>query len=463
MPPPPAASSAPPSKDLPTFILAHPSFPKSRLVSLYSDFRPQLSTNPDGFHANTAAWTAALSDAAAAGLLSPTEALTLTAGPALEASLAAEGCGRPLAIGAALGTALSTRALIPLSTFLTQTTPIHHTSLLTTLSGTLWRLLIGGSTAPPPNPPPGQYVIPRNVELTSQHLLTHLHHLLENSTNPVLTSLWTHDDFHAEFLNPLLPTHPKFSPTDLAIILKYLSRDVNAITLSPTTIKFHLPTTSTTTTQPQAITETDTLLANLKHSISTLTLSLHNLAETSSSLHALILATLPKSKASALHHLRSQKLVEKQIAHRTSSLEQLTALLTSLTQAQDNVTTLRLLESGGKALAELTAQTGGVENVEAVLERVREAGEGVEEVSRAINRLGEEKMEEVVDEEEVERELAEMEEAERAGERQRENKRAEERARRDAEELARSLECLEVVDFVGDNERERERERVHAS
>ncbi len=75
---------------------------RARLPSLYSDFRLQRTTNPDGYTANVSAWQAALAKAARAGLLPSrsdgSDLLILNTGQELLRALETEELGRPLAL-----------------------------------------------------------------------------------------------------------------------------------------------------------------------------------------------------------------------------------------------------------------------------------------------------------------------------------------------------------------------------
>lgn len=76
------------------------------MPSLYSDFKVQQHTNPDGYTANVAAWEEALQKAARAGLLyGPSDAhdtLSLMTGEGLLQSLETKEWGRPLALDAVI-------------------------------------------------------------------------------------------------------------------------------------------------------------------------------------------------------------------------------------------------------------------------------------------------------------------------------------------------------------------------
>ena len=76
---------------------------RARLASLYSDFRSQRSTNPDGYAANVAAWQRALKLALWAGKFacigSEQDVLSLRTGQDLLQALETREWGKPLALG----------------------------------------------------------------------------------------------------------------------------------------------------------------------------------------------------------------------------------------------------------------------------------------------------------------------------------------------------------------------------
>jgi len=76
---------------------------KARLASLYSDFRLQRATNPDGYQANIKAWQKALTNATRAGVLPSANALlVLRTDEDLIRALESRDWGRPLALGAVI-------------------------------------------------------------------------------------------------------------------------------------------------------------------------------------------------------------------------------------------------------------------------------------------------------------------------------------------------------------------------
>ena len=152
----------------------HPAPSRSRLASLYSDFRSQRRTNPDGYEANASAWQRALRAAAEAGLL-PTRAdgqqdrFVLHSGDELAKALQTQDFGRPLAIGAVVDESVRKKDLIPLKDFLDTEKDVFAQSWLPTpwevVSWTLRSLgILGGDTAVD-KLVTGDFVIRANVEV----------------------------------------------------------------------------------------------------------------------------------------------------------------------------------------------------------------------------------------------------------------------------------------------------------
>ena len=70
---------------------------------MYSDFRLQRVTNPDGYAANIVAWETALAHAVEAGKVPGShDILSLESGPELLRALETKEWGRPLALGAVI-------------------------------------------------------------------------------------------------------------------------------------------------------------------------------------------------------------------------------------------------------------------------------------------------------------------------------------------------------------------------
>lgn len=75
---------------------------KNRLVSLYSDFSNLKTTNPDGYRANAAAWTSALTHASRAGVIPGQGRLCVKVDNRLLKELELRSLGRPVALNAVI-------------------------------------------------------------------------------------------------------------------------------------------------------------------------------------------------------------------------------------------------------------------------------------------------------------------------------------------------------------------------
>ena len=165
---------------------------RRRLGSLYSDFRLQKSTNPDGYAANVAAWEDMLCQAARAGLIpGPSDThdrLCLRTGEELSRALETKEWGRPSALGAVIvgrasgafvellnltgakDEAVSHGHMVPRQLFLDSTRSIYEQSRSfspgSLISWVLRPLGLDGKAASSDRLPVGHYVLLRNVEVS---------------------------------------------------------------------------------------------------------------------------------------------------------------------------------------------------------------------------------------------------------------------------------------------------------
>ncbi|KAK5020291.1 hypothetical protein LTR16_001269, partial [Cryomyces antarcticus] len=160
--------------ELLNFILTHEKAfrSRSRLASLYSDFRLQAATNPDGYAANIAAWRDALTAAARAGLI-PSQGidhdlLAIRTGDELARALESREWGRPLALGTVIQDAVARKEMVPLREFLENKTIVYvrswRVSPWQVVSWGLRQLGLTGRTAAEDKLAVGSFVIMANVE-----------------------------------------------------------------------------------------------------------------------------------------------------------------------------------------------------------------------------------------------------------------------------------------------------------
>lgn len=160
------------SPPTPTSLI--PFFSRTRLASLYSDFRHQRSTNPDGYQANASAWLRALSAAAKAGLVpaqtdAQNDRLVLRTSDELARSLQTQEFGRPLALGAVVQDALDRKELVPLKEFLETKKSVYARSWIPTpwqaVSWGLRQLGVTGGESVEDKLVAGSFVVMANLEV----------------------------------------------------------------------------------------------------------------------------------------------------------------------------------------------------------------------------------------------------------------------------------------------------------
>lgn len=274
-----------------------------------------------------------------------------------------------------------------------------------------------------------------------------------NMDHTVTSRIYSRDLFESEFSLVLDPSadkveHPEaaLSSTDFNILLRYLSRDKPYLSFDSNTVKLKAPAEA----QPSAITQHDIDIANLRTLISALDAQVNALTARITSLDMTARAAVAAKRThTAKSALRSKKLAETTLHTRSETLSQLEATYTSIETAADQVAIVRAMEASGSVLKALHAEVGGVEGVEAVIDRLRDEMENVDEVGRVINQTntGAQIDEMEVDDEfealeKAEQEKKEREEAERTADRLRELKKVEETVQpREVEESIREKEA----------------------
>ena len=106
-----------------------------------------------------------------------------------------------------------------------------------------------------------------------------------------------------------------------------------------------------------------------------------------------------KTRISALSALRSKKLAEQNLKQRLDTLAQLEEVYSKIEQAADQVEIVRVMEASAGVLRGLRAQTGGIENVEDIVDELREEMSKVDEVGSVINAIGADIDDAAIDEE----------------------------------------------------------------
>ncbi|KAI1160502.1 Snf7-domain-containing protein [Nemania serpens] len=415
------------------------SFRKTRLASLYSDFRSQRTLNPDGFVANVSAWKRGLSGAALAGH-APSKSparnhLVLELDDALLRALESKQFGRPLALGAVLQEALASGEMIPLAQFTRATQSIYYKSwgrIPWAVAG--WALSqIGLTGGPGDSMPKGQVVVVvPNLEAVAKTFAD----ATADRTAP-FERIFSRTHFRRTFEGVLLPGQ-RLSDKDFDVLVKFLCRDKEVLVEHGNTIRIRDPSETTT------ISEEDSAIASLKELMDELTRQTEVLSRRVDELNLAALdAVHRKNRVSARAALKSKKLAENNLATRHATLSQLEEVAAKIQQAADNVQLVRVMESSTGALRSLNAQIGGADRVDAVLDDLREQMGQVDEVGNVIAEAGAGAA--AVDEAEVDDEFEALFAEERKKEEEAERIKKEARDAREAEETRRRLAELEKL------------------
>ncbi|USP75967.1 uncharacterized protein yc1106_03241 [Curvularia clavata] len=394
-----------------------------RLASLYADFRQQLEINPEGYHANIAAWTKALTDAARAGVI-PTQGTThdllnIRAAEELARALQHPQHGKPTCLPAVFHEAVQKKEMIPLKEFLSAKESIYKTSWVPSpwkvLQWSLRQVGVLGQPQAPAKMEVGNFVVLKNVEVAADEILKKMKEHT-STADRVLSKA----DFLRRFSTTLNPSAP-LTGNDLDILLAFLARDKQAISYNAQTIKFkpeHEPV-------PLPVTTEDAAIANLRDTLTKINAQISSLMEKIAVADiAAREAVAAKQMVRAKAALRSKKLAENALAQRSDIALQLEQVYTDLQQASDQVEIVEAMRAGAAALKTLNEKVGGAEGVQGVVDAVNEQMATTEEITNIINEANQ-----PLDEGEIDDEFEALERADR-------EKREREEAARTAARLA---------------------------
>jgi charged multivesicular body protein 7 len=383
-----------------------PTCSRNRIQSLYSDFRKLQATNPEGYQTNLSIWQKALANAARAGVVPAPGAtrnlLTIHTGLDLARALSHKDHGMPTCLPAVFQDAIHKKAFIPDHEFKNAAVSIYTRSWVPSVKDVLqwgFRMLAG-----PGNPdklPQGTFVIVQNVEAAAEEVLKQFHGQPQTSSADRILSRTA---FLKRFANVLNPTHP-LTVSDLDIILIHLARDKQEISFNDRVVKFKADAEDA----PLPVTNEDMALAELRDAMDNVNATLPILHAKTVALHeAAREAVQEKHTIRAKTALRSKKLAESALAHRTAVALQLEEAYTKLQQAADQVDIIEAMKAGADAMSVLNQKVGGAEGVQDVMDRVNEQMATTDEITNIINENAT-----PIDEGEVDDEIEAMERTER--------------------------------------------------
>lgn len=385
---------------------------RNRLASLYSDFRGQQQTNPDGYFANLNAWQRALEHATRAGVVPASGAarnlLIIDTGNELSRALQHKDFGLPTCLRDVFQDAIKKRAFVPAQDWVTSTQSIYQRSWFKlpklSVGGVLfgaWELGKSSILGPSTQLPTGPFVVVANVEAAAETILKEYRGQPHSS---IADRIFSKPAFRKRFENVLNPIVP-LSTRDLDILLVHMVRDRQALSVEGNTIKLKAETED----RPSPITQEDAAMAELHDAIDKVHQRITLLQENASkSGLAAKEAVQLKQLARAKMWLRSKKLSESSLEHHVNLSVQLEESYLKLQQAADQVGMLNAMQAGAQAMALLNAKVGGAEGVQKVMDSVNEEIATTEEITSIINESAA-----PIDESEIDDEFAELEKAER--------------------------------------------------
>ncbi|KAH6614179.1 Snf7-domain-containing protein [Boeremia exigua] len=426
------------------FVLQHEEAFKNqhRLASLYADFRQQLEINPDGYHANIAAWTKALADAARAGVIpsqgTTRDLLNIRTADDLARALQHPQYGKPTCLPAVFHEAVQKKEMMPLKDFMGSNASIYKTSWVPTpWSALQWSLrTVGvlGKAAPPDKLAVRNYVVLKNIEVAGDEILKKMKE--HTSTADRVLSRRNFLERFSHTLNPAAP----LTNNDLNIMLVYLARDKQAISYDAQTIKFK----PEHETQVLPITEEDAAIAGLRDTLANINAQIPPLMEKIASADAAAReAVAAKQMVRAKAALRSKKLAETALAQRSDVALQLEGVYSRLQQAADQVEIVEAMRAGAAALKGLNEKVGGAEGVQGVVDAVNEQMATTEEITNIINET------DTVDEVDIEDEFEALERVEKE--------------KKDREEAAKTAARLAELEEVERKQKEQQAKEAAAA
>ncbi|KAL5116478.1 hypothetical protein ACEQ8H_005599 [Pleosporales sp. CAS-2024a] len=406
-------------KGLLDYILQHEDAFKNqyRLSSLYADFGQQLEVNPEGYHANIAAWNKALTDAARVGLMpqprgvrdTTTDCLIIRATDDLARALQHPQYGMPTCLPAVFHDAVQKKELISHSEFLSAKESIYKTSWLPTpWQAFRWGLRQLGVLGQPSSPQKlggDLFVVLKNVEAAANEIVKKM----KKHTSTADRSM-SKADFSKRFTNVLNPTTP-LSEADMNILLVHLARDKQQLLCDGQTVKFKAEHEAV----PEPITQEDQAIGNLRDTLANIHAQIQPLNEKIAAADAAAReAVTAKQMVRAKAALRLKKLAETALTQRADLAFQLESVYNQLQSAADQVGIVEAMRAGADALKSLNEKVGGAEGVQGVVDAVRDQMAITDEITDIIYETAPSLDEGEIDDEFEALEKAEKEKIERA-------------------------------------------------
>lgn len=220
----------------------------------------------------------------------------------------------------------------------------------------------------------GSFVLVEGLEQMSKQLVA----LQTKKGSAVTDRVMSKEIFAEEVAHTEVGT---LSSNEIELLLRYLSRDKELLSYDANTVKFK----PTSAEHPEPITQEDSTIASIKSLITSLDSQISSLNSRIASLQlAAKSAVEAKNKNAALSALRSKKLAESNLQSRTETLHKLEEVYNKIEQAVDQVQMMQVMQASTATLKSLNKRIGGVENVDTIMDDLREQMDKVDEVGQVI-------------------------------------------------------------------------------
>ncbi|KAI0807317.1 Snf7-domain-containing protein [Fomes fomentarius] len=358
-----------------TSLPSYASASTSRLKSLYSDFTYQKQSNPTSYTSNVEWWRKTLEATLLRGWLSESHGSAATpdrlvlhaTGVALADRFRVEDAGKPLSIPTVILELCSSKALVPLSDFLSATRSIYDPGWLPfriarfVAGKPLWWALgqlgfvdshgaaFGDSgTAERWKKVRGDYVAVSLLEAAAERIVERQR---QKSTGQVADTLYNVESFRAEFAGCAFDD-AVLSALDVKVVLKYLERDKGMVVVHREVIKF----VDEGTAQTSEVTTVDTGILALKTSVEKLHAQVDSLQHRIDQQTQQISDALrQKRKEIAMTRLRARKQLEEVLKKRLSSLDLLQSTLLRVETSAGDIEIVKSYESSTATLRAILA------------------------------------------------------------------------------------------------------------
>ena len=302
-------------------------------------------------------------------------------------------------MGAVIRESVADGSLIPLDTFLAAQASIYERGWLPSASTVVtWALrqvgldaLLRGQSSQ------ARYAIVSNIEEAGARLGK-----LFDQRKGRLERLVPLQSFREE-VSQILSLGDSISHEDLAALLVYLSRDKKLISYNKDLVKIraHGEVKADISAQDAEIASVKDLQVRLSQQEAVLLEKVQSLSDKAKQY------VTENNRSGALRALRSRKDCEKVLERRSANLTQVEATLSKIEEAADQVEIVKAMEGSASVLKSLAAETGGLENVERIMDQLQDEMDMVDVIGTVMRENG--PGANTVDETEIDDELAALE------------------------------------------------------